>query len=501
MVTKSAILTVDIGLTNCKVVLFNFQGEILAQESHHYPTYIARPDWSEQDPKDWWIAVIDCIHALETGSNWDKWDIAAIGVTAHMHGMIAIDRDYQPITNCLTLFDRRSVREADELNRILGSNTVYQLTGGRLESYTPAAKICWLRRYHPKIFDKTYKFISPKDMIRIFLGGDPVTDPIDAAGTLLYNLWEGQWSKDILLAVGLLPEHLPDIRPSAAGAGSLSADAASQLGLKAGIPLIVGAGDDIEALGAGVIEPGQALEHIGTTGTLITCLNEILLDENQVVEVYPHAIPARFLLGGATNAAGRSLDWARQLLSPADPLTTELPLRYPPEDRLIDPPIYLPFISGERGLLWEPYATGAFLGLREIHTQMDLTLSVYTGVAFSMKEFIVAARAMGAEPKEIISGTPNVNREWSQLRADIYGLPLTFLNTPYLTGLGVALLCMLNQGIISDITAAAKDFSRVSERINPNPRWNSYHEGRFRTYEDVVDACRSIFPHLKGNSS
>jgi len=255
----------------------------------------------------------------------------------------------------------------------------------------------------------------------------------------------------------------------------------------------VGAGDDIEALGAGVLEPGQALEHIGTTGTLITCLGETLFDEHQLVEVYPHAVPGRYLLGGATNAAGRSLDWARRLLSLDDPHSMELPLSYPPQEKSIDPPIYLPFISGERGLLWEPHATGAFLGLREIHTPQDLALSVYYGVAFSMKEFIVAAQNLGVAPTEIFSGTPNEQPQWSQLRADIYGLPLTFPRTPYPTGLGVALLAMLNQGIIDDVVTAVKDLCHRMDQIDPNPQWYSMHERRFGQYEAAIRFYQPFF--------
>jgi xylulokinase len=493
MPPQSAILTIDIGLTNCKVSLFSFLGEILAQQSRRYPTRIEHPDWSEQDPKDWWNAVVECVRSLVPDLEAERWDIIAIGVTAHMHGMIAIDQHNQPITNCWTLFDRRSGVEADELNLILGNGIAYKLTGGRLESYTPAAKIYWLKGHYPELFQKTSKFVSPKDMLRILLGGDPVTDQIDAAGTLLYNIHDGKWSDEILLAVGLTSEQLPEIRQSFADAGYLSPTAANQLGLKAGIPLIVGAGDDIEALGAGVLEPGQALEHIGTTGTLITCLGETLFDEHQLVEVYPHAVPGRYLLGGATNAAGRSLDWARCLLSLDDPHSMELPLSYPPQEKSIDPPIYLPFISGERGLLWEPHATGAFLGLREIHTPQDLALSVYYGVAFSMKEFIVAAQNLGVAPTEIFSGTPNEQPQWSQLRADIYGLPLTFPRTPYPTGLGVALLAMLNQGIIDDVVTAVKDLCHRMDQIDPNPQWYSMHERRFGQYEAAIRFYQPFF--------
>jgi xylulokinase len=488
------ILTIDIGLTNCKTSLFDMAGKLLDQEARRYPTVTPKPNWSEQDPQDWWLAIRESVRGLTVQGHFETAQIEAIAVTAHMHGMIAIDSHGRHLTNCWTLFDRRSNLEAREIGDILGDKTTYDLTGARLESYTPAAKILWLKKHHPALFNEAVSFVSPKDMVRILLGGDPFTDPIDAAGTLLFDIRKGIWSAEILDAVGLPLTKLPEVRPSSANGGRLSPDAAKQLGLKAGIPLIVGAGDDIEALGAGVIHPGQTLEHIGTTGTMITCLGSPIFDDNQVVELYPHGFPKRYLLGGATNAAGRSLDWARRIIGNIDQDT--LQLAHPREDRLVEPPLYLPFISGERGLLWDDRATGAFLGLREIHTPSDLAFAVYQGVAFSMKEFLVANQRLGAEIDKIISGTPPIHAVWSQLRADVYGIPIHFPDTSYPTGLGVALLALQNLKVFPDLAQAVNKCCHLAQRVDPHPEMPSVFEERFEKYCAAIQTCKPLFPRL-----
>jgi xylulokinase len=493
MRAQPAVLTIDIGLTNCKASLFATDGRPLAQAARAYPTFNPHPGWSEQDPREWWLAYKSCVEMLLADPAAYGREIIAVGVTGHMHGLVAVSREGQPLTNCWTLFDQRAGAEACELNRILGAGAAYSLTGARLEAYTPAAKILWLKRHEPEIFQETALFLSPKDMMRLELGGDIATDPIDAAGTLLYDLNKGTWATDILASLGLSRERLPEIRQSFASGGCIGKGAAAELGLKAGTPLIVGAGDDVEALGCGAVEQGQTLEHIGTTGTLITCLAAPAFDPERRLEVYPHAVPGRYLLGGATNAAGRSLDWARRFVGAEDSI---LPLTYPPPDGAASSPIYLPYINGERGLLWDAQASGAFLGLREAHHASDLARGVYEGVAFSLMEILSAVRDLGVEPTQVISGTPLTHRGWGLLRADVYGLPLLFPEAPDPTGLGVALLELVNQGVFANLSEAVAKCCNISQQVEPDPRGVAYYEHAFKTFRAAVQACRPLFEDL-----
>lgn len=130
MSKKSAILTIDIGLTNTKVSLFDLDGQLACQESERYPTTIEKPNWSEQAPESWWIAICDCMNKMLVNPAMQDREVISISVTAHMHGMIAIDSSGHPLTNCMTLYDRRATVEAGELNRQMGPRTAYDLTGG-----------------------------------------------------------------------------------------------------------------------------------------------------------------------------------------------------------------------------------------------------------------------------------------------------------------------------------------------------------------------------------
>ena len=487
------VLTLDVGLTNCKASLFDVEGALVAQQSRAYPTSTPRPNRSEQDPADWWSALASATRELLAMPTCAGRELLAVSVTAHMHGLVALDKDLRALTPCFTLFDRRADDEASEIQRRLSPGEAYKRTGGRLEGYTPAAKIAWLRRHEPEVFSATRLFVAPKDALRIMLGGEPVTDPIDAAGALLYNLHDRGWDDVLAEAVGIDTGQLPPVQEPWTDAGVLSADAAAAFGLSTGLPLVTGAGDDVEVLGAGVVEPRQALEHIGTTGTILVCTERPAYDPNGVVEVYPHPVSGLYLAGGATNAAGRSLKWAAELLSGAGGPGGQLALTYPPRADDPEPPTYLPLIKGERGLLWCSNATGAFTGLREEHGPADLALAVYEGVALSLKEIVAAVAALGERPQAIVSGTPLDDSPWSRLRGDCYGLPLHGLQADDLTGLGAAMLALVNRGVFASLTEAVERCATPASTVTPDPARAAHYDQKLEAYLSVVQALRPTF--------
>ncbi|RPI30770.1 MAG: hypothetical protein EHM70_13085 [Chloroflexota bacterium] len=488
-----AILTIDIGLTNCKVSLFDLAGRLLGQVGSRYPTINPKPNWSEQRPGDWWKTIKKCNRALAAQPAWASVDILAISLTAHMHGMVAVDQERKPLTNCWTLFDRRAEQDVHDLNIELGERTAYRITGGRLEAYTPAAKIYWLRRNQPELFARTACFLSPKDYLRQMLGGEQVTDPVDAAGTLLYDLRRQCWSNILLEAVGVDARRLPEVRPASMVAGKLGVQAARQLNLKSGIPLLTGAGDDVEALGAGVIRPGQVLEHIGTTGTLIACTDRYVDDEQQAVEIYPHVVPGLYLVGGATNAAGRSLDWLRRVID-SDRKNADLLISGNSGQDEFPSPVFLPFILGERGLLWDGQATGMFLGLRENQSKAELARAVYEGVAFSLREILEAVRGMGLEVDQLVSGSSPKNEAWSRLRANIYGMAIHYPSQTDLTGLGAAMLALLGLGVYPDFASVARTCGSPGSRIDPDPLQAERYNYQWERYLTALRLGKQIFP-------
>jgi xylulokinase len=456
-----------------------------------YASYAPQPGWLEQYPDDWWAALRVCTQSLWAQALPPN-DILAISVTAHMHGVIPV-RSGAALMPCITLFDQRASEQAKAIREVVGADALYRTTGGRFESYAPLAKIAWVREHRPELFAQTDLFLAPKDVLRVMLGGAPVTDVLDAAGSLAYDLVDEAWSAALLTALGLPAEKFPQICSPFAAAGRLSAAAADWLGLTAGTPLLTGAGDDIEALGAGLIAPGQTIEHIGTTGTVLSVVAEPLFDPAGRVEVYPGALTGQYLIGGATNAAGRSLDWARGWLHLGTPADAPLPLADYDVASDGDAPFYLPFINGERGLLWNDDATGALWGLRGAHGAAELARAIYEGVAFSLKELVAANAVLGAPIRAVVSGAVNSSPLWSQLRADVYGLPLVYGRTDYLTGLGAAILALVQQGAFPSAEAAVAVCCQGGEQVEPRPQHQQFLQVRYAKYRQIVQANHGLY--------
>lgn len=496
MTRPPALLVLDAGLTNCKASLYDLRAQRLAHASERYPTRSPAPGHFEQECDDW-IAAFQA-GLTQLAEPLARVEVAAIIVTAHMHGLVGLDRDGTPVAPCWTLFDQRALLEAEAIRGAIPNS--YAITGARLEPYTPAAKILWMKKQQPALFGRVHTFVAPKDALRVLLGGAPCTDPIDAAGMLLAELESGQWSPALVEAVGSPP--LGEIRAPWTGAGTLSSSAAARLGLREGIPLLTGAGDDIETLGAGLVDPGQTLEHLGTTGTLVTCTAEPLRDPQQRLEAYPHAVPGRFLVGGATNAAGLSLDWAARLLGASD---AHGRLVLEPGGLQGSPPIYLPWIRGERGLLWDPHATGAWLGLRESHSTSDLARAVYEGVAFSVYEILDAILALGEqnglEVAAVVSGSPLGDGAWDSLRSSLYRRPLLYPVAQDLTGLGCALVGLVGLGVYADLIEAVQTCSAIGARIDPQPALAAELAPRYRRYKQVAAAYGTVCAVLAAEQS
>ncbi|MBV9281557.1 MAG: hypothetical protein JOZ41_15870 [Chloroflexi bacterium] len=501
------ILVLDLGTSRLKSTLFSLEGKVLACESASYPTDAPCPTWAEQDPAVWWSATVRATRAALATIGYDRdhsrGSIVGIGVTGQMHGLVLLDGSGAPLGSCLTLQDMRAVPEADAIDRDLGAGRVYSITGARLDAASPAAKLRWLSRHRPELIARTAAVLSPKDYVRYLLTGHLATDPVDAAGTLLYDLRERRWSGEIAAAAGVPLQHLPPILPSHHLAGELSRDAAAALSLSRGIPVAVGAGDDVECLGADLIAPGHALEHLGSTGSILACTPSIVIDPAMRVDCYPHAVPDLYLVGGSTSSAGAALAWAARNLvavtGSQDSGASTNSLFF--GDQLPAPngsdPIFLPYLAGERCPLWDPDARGLLAGLTLRTTHQQIVRAIFAGVAFSLRHVLDTLLELGLQIGEIVtSGNDQelAGSAWPVLRSTLYGRPLLMPEGGDPTALGTLILTLVAIGRESDpVTATTAVVPRPMERVEPEESSRAALEHRYQLYRTVAGACADLF--------
>jgi xylulokinase len=460
-VTTEGLLAIDVGLTNVKAVVFGTSGDLIARAAIPYPTHRPTPDAVEQDPAAWWSAVTGAVCQLPAEV---RERVVAMGVTAHMHALTALGRAGDPIGPALILGDRRAVRDAAEITRRVGADEIAAITGTDLDPSMPAAKALYLRRRDPDAWRSVTHLLACKDYLRYRLTGEIATEPIDACATSLYDIRSGRWSDPLLEATGVTRAMLPPVMSPWAVAGSLVRSAAQSLGLKAGTPVVVGAGDDVVVLGFGILDPGVALEHIGTTGSMMAVTEHPITDPEHGLELYPHVLPDRWVIGGSHTTAGAALAWASDLLGYGSVDAALATLATAPQPGLS----FLPSLAGERFPARIPAARGAWVGLGLNVTRELLMRAAFEGVAVALGQVLERIEALVGRQDAVRVATAEDPR-WLALRAAAYDRRLEVSHTNEPTALGLASLIAVATGAFPDVRTAVNVMAHIDRDVQPEP--------------------------------
>jgi xylulokinase len=487
------VLVIDVGLTNAKAVLFDLDGAVVRRQAVAYATRRPAPGRAEQDPEAWWQAAAGAVRGLAAPSGTLPGQVTAIGVTGHMHALACVDANLDPLGPALILGDRRATREAEAITAEVGADVVFETTGATMDASMPAAKIRWLQAHEPDRIASTRWFLGCKDQLRARLTGDVATEPVDACATSLYDIRSGAWSPAIADAARAPLRSLPPVRAPESIAGALLPGVASELGLPAGIPVIVGAGDDVEVLGNGLLASGSALEHLGTTGSILAVSGVPIWDPARALELYPHTVDGLWVLGGSMTAAGSALGWAARALGyPSVGDAAECLEAWPTS---ADAPVFVPHLEGSRSPDRDPLARGAWVGMHAAHERQDLMLSAFEGVALGLQAILARTESLAGGTGPItVSAGESADQRWLQVRADVYGRSLAVLDTTEPTALGLFTLVAGAIGV--DESAAAASLRVVRVRRTVEPRQSSRRARRLAAYAAADAALRQVWPAI-----
>ena len=488
------ILVFDLGLTNCKVIVFSASGNILAQSTQAYPTYYPQNGWVEQNPDEWWKAICQGTNQIWQMHPELSAQVGAISVTGHMHALVAVGTAHRTLEQALILGDQRSIQAAERTTADLGLPIIYKITGARMDASMPAAKIRWLQEHAPAIHRDTRLFLGCKDYIRRLLTSDALTDPIDACAMSLYDIHADAWSPDLLKVSGICQDQLPVIASPTQIAGELLDTAAKDLGLRSGIPVVVGGGDDIEVLGNGLMTGRKSLEHLGTTGSILTVSSEPAYDPEMALELYPHAQKGLWVLGGSITTAGAAVVWASKLLGFGDldhafsALTTVIA---PDAENSL---VFLPHLLGERSPSWQPQSRGSWIGLTAKHTANDLMRSAFEGTVYALKHILDRIESLvGVQDLITVSAREYENAPWLRLRANIYERPLALLRSTEPTGLGAMILAAVGIGFFASLQDAVENIAAVDRTLMPETETAPYYRRSYGNYRHALDTLQSYW--------
>lgn len=413
-------LGLDLGTSGVKALLIDAGQNAVG--AGHGALDVARPHpgWSEQDPAAWIAACEAAIGELKAAHSDALAAVEGIGLSGQMHGATLLDAADAVLRPCILWNDTRSHAEAARLD---ADPKFRAVTGNIVFPGFTAPKLVWVWANEPDIFARVAKVLLPKDYLRLWLSGEHISEMSDAAGTAWLDVGKRRWAAELLAATGLDEKHMPMLVEGTERAGALRAGLAAQWGMRAGVPIAGGAGDNAaSACGMGTVGEGHAFVSLGTSGVLFAANAAYLPDPESAVHTFCHALPHTWHQMGVILSATDSLNWlARIAGKDAATLTAEL------GDALRAPSgvTFLPYLSGERTPHNDAAIRGAFVGLAHESGRAALTQAVLEGVAFAFRDSLEALKAAGTRLERVTAiGGGSRSRYWLKAIATALGIPV-----------------------------------------------------------------------------
>ncbi len=491
----------DVGTTGAKVILIDEDGRVVNTTSSEYPMYNPKPLWSEQNPEDWWQAVQVSFRKIIGESKIDAGAIKGVGLTGQMHGIVLLDKEGKVLRPCLMWNDQRTSKECEDITSVIGFDNLLRITGNAVLPGFTAPKIMWVKKNEPHIFRRTEHILLPKDYIRYCLTNEFATDVSDASGTSLLDVNKRRWSDTVLSKLDIPRVWMPDVFESVEITGALTSNAAELTGLKAGTPVIAGAGDQAAGgVGTGTIKNGIVSVVLGTSGVVFAHTDKLTIEPEGRLHAFCHASPGTWHVMGVTLSAAGSFRWFRDTFCEQE-IEESVKLKTDVYEHLTQKAaevpvgseglIFLPYLTGERTPYPDPDAKGTFTGITVRHNKNHFIRAVLEGVAYSLKDCLELNRNIGLQTTEIrISGGGARSNLWKQILADIFNVELVTLNSTEGAPYGAALLAATGTGRFNTIEEACnKCIKKVS--VTGPVKENA------AVYREFYEIYKNLYPALK----
>jgi len=508
-----ALLGIDLGTTGVKAALFDADnGQTMTSAFFEYPLYHPQPGWAEQLPEDWWRATIAAIRACLEGAERRgimATDVRGVGLSGQMHGVVLLDEQSMVLRPCIIWADQRSEPQCRWMTERVGAERLIDYVSNPALPGFSAPKALWVRDNEPEIFARARTMLLPKDYIRFLLTGVKAMEISDAAGTCLLDVKRGEWSREVLDAIGFDPSLLPMVVPADKICGTITAEVAQLTGLSEGTYVAGGGADNAcGAVGNDVVQSGLALVSIGTSGVVLAHTDAPQVDRSGPVprvHTFNHAVPHAWYLMGVTQSAGLSLRWVRDNIGLPE-MAMERWARKDAYATLVeeaeyapagsDGLLFLPYLQGERTPHLDAYARGGWIGLTAKHNRRHLVRSVLEGVAFSLKDCFGIIQEQGLMIEQVrATGGGAKSPLWRQIIADVLGVELVTTSAQEGPAFGAALLAGVASGVYPSIQQACEATVRIVEHTEPQQHYASMYASLYEQYRDLYSALKPIINH------
>lgn len=496
---RSIWIGVDVGTTGVRAIAYEASGVNLAASEAFYPLRTPHPDWAEERPSEILAATEQVVREVADALRYQGRTPSGIALSTVMHSLIPLDAEKQPLTDMQTWADSRSadiVRTLKEEEPAL-CRSFYERTGCPMHACYPLAKILWLKRNRPALFERV-KFVgSIKDHLFHAFTGEFLLDRSTASTTALYNAHELAWDAEILNFIGIAEDMLPPV-VSTTETRPMAEAAATRMHLAQGLPVVIGATDGVLVnVGIGAVSAGQLSATIGTSGAVRMLVGEPRTDEAMRTWCY-NLVDGLWVAGGAINNGGMILRWMRdkichfskEQMAALDvdgyDLMTMKASKIPAGS---DGLILLPFFTGERAPYWNSDLRGLFFGLSLNHSRSHMIRAVMEGICYSMRSVFEALREFGEVRDIRASGSFTKSPLWMQILADVLGEPLVLPENSEGAAYGAAVLGFISAGELAGIADTA-NLVHPKKVYAPDP-------ANTKTYAQLADISGRLYHNLQ----
>lgn len=475
-------LGIDIGTSGVKAVLLTGDGAVAAQASAPLTLSHPRPMWAEQDPADWWHACQAAVLALDPAL---RAQVRAIGLTGQMHGAVLLDAQDRVLRPAILWNDGRAHAKCDELERREPASRA--ITGNIAMPGFTAPKLLWVAEHEPDAFAAARTVLLPKDYIRLLLTGDRASDMSDSAGTLWLDVGARSWSDAMLAACGMTASQMPALFEGSQPTGTLLPAIAREWGMEQVIVAAGGGDNAVGAVGVGVVNDGEALLSLGTSGVIFVAGDTFRPNPADAVHAFCHCLPGRWHQMAVHLSAASCVDWGARQLGLAGPAAFfDLAETVAPGS---GPELFLPFLSGERTPHNDPALRAGFLDCDGQTTPARLAAAVLEGVAFAHADGIAALRGAGTRIDRLnVIGGGARSRYWGAILAAALDVELAYVDGGEVgPALGAARLARL---ALTGEDAATLTAPPVTATVSPDPDLTDRLAPKLARFRRAVSAIR-----------
>lgn len=507
--TERYIMGVDLGTSGCKVALVDDKMRLISTSRQTYAEgscVSLHPGWVDQDPEAWLDAVKRGIAELVPLA---EGKVEAIGFSAQMHGLIALDANGQLLRSCITCNDGRTAPQCDRIYELLGGpeagrRKLLECTNNYMFPSFTATKILWMKENEPELFAGMAAALNPKDYLRYRMTGEIATDVSDACGYGLFDPKHNCWSGEILSAIGIPEKVLPKVVESNAQTGVMRKEMAEELGLTGEVKVIAGGGDAVvQTTGCGAVRQGVFTVTLGTGSLIGASFEGFKANPYGTPQMFRSNAPGRFMAFGGTGSGGGALAWleerffseekrqAEQQGRSVYALMSDMASEVPAGSQGL---YFYPQLVGQRCPFEDNDTSGAYIGMRMYHDKRHFVRSLMEGVALCLLDNYDMIREMCGEIEQIsITGGGASSDLWCQIHADVFGVEVVRYES-YAHGgaVGACMIAGLGVGLWNSLAEAA-DMMQVDKVFAPDPEAAALYQKMLKVYKGFYPALRQTF--------